>query len=423
MNVLLAELDEKQYEDLYHVDDAPLANVRLRVLSQLAWWAVALVIIGAGMGLTIKFPDMIQVNYVVKSEGSEAIYRFPSTMYVEQTFVKAGQHIVAGMPLLEISSPDVAALVDEFSVAHANLSQYQQFRTASTGNERQMLDLNRSQLQQDIRLKETQLDVLQTKWASEAVKLQYEEKEAQRLFRVNQELHRTGDISRNDLNGFEAAQLRAQYGYQTAAQNFRQDERSLRQQIESKKLEISSVQQKLIKTGTDFQAEGALLRSSLEAVRKRIEGRFGQFTVTSDNHLILKAERSGTISFVFDGEKEASPGTTVLKLIHKKTPLYAYTQVNSSRIGQVKTGQAVVLKLDAYPVYEWGTVRGVVSQVSLTPDEKGMFNIRIQLIDYQRLDNKVRIGMRGTSNIIFADRTLADYAFRKFRNVTTELTD
>lgn len=423
MNALLAELHETQYEDLYHVDDAPLPDVRQHVLSRLAWWAVGLVVVGAAVGLTIQFPDMIQVPFVVKSEGAEAMYRFPSTMYIERAFVKVGQTVAAGTSLLEVSSPDVAALVDEYSIARTKLSQYQQFRTASTGNERQMLELNRAQLQQDIRLKETQLDVLQQKWGSEAIKLQYEEKEAQRLFRVNQEFYRNGDISRNDLNGFEAAQLRAQYAYQTAVQNFRQDERSLRQQIESKQLEINSVGQKLTKTNTDFQADGALLQSSLEAIRKRIEGRFGAFTVTADNHLILKAGQAGTVSFVFDGEKEATPGATVLKILYKQTPFYAYTQVNSSHIGQVKTGQTVVMKLAAYPVYEWGTVRGTVSQVSLTPDEKGLFNIRIQLTDYQRLANKVRIGMRGTGNIVFADRTLADYAFRKFRKVTTELTE
>ncbi|MVM30898.1 HlyD family efflux transporter periplasmic adaptor subunit [Spirosoma sp. HMF4905] len=422
MNALLAELDEKQYEDLYHVDDAPLADVRQRVLSRLAWWSVVLVIIGAGMGLTIRFPDMIQVPFVVKSEVAEAMYRFPSTMYVEQTFVKVGQHVEAGTPLLEVSAPDVAALVDEFSIAGTKLAQYQQFKTASTGNERQMLALSSVQLQEDIRLKEMQLDVLQTKWTSESVKLQYEQQEAQRLFKVNQGFYRDGDISRNDLNGFEAAQLRAQYAYQTAAQNFRQDERALRQQIKSNRLEISSISQKSTKTGTDFQAEGALLRSSLEAIRKRIQGRFGAFAVTSDNHLILKAERTGTVSFVFNGEKEAAPGATVLKMIYKQAPFYASTQVNSSRIGQVKTGQAVVLKLDAYPVYEWGTVQGTISQVSLTPDEKGMFTIQIQLTDYQRLANKVRIGMQGQGNIVFADRTLADYTFRKFRKVTTELT-
>ncbi|GAB2592044.1 HlyD family efflux transporter periplasmic adaptor subunit [Spirosoma areae] len=422
MNALLAELDEKQYEDLYHVDDAPLADVRQRVLSQLGWWAVVLVMIGAGLGLTIKFPDMIQVPFVVKSEVAEAMYRFPSTMYVEQTLVKVGQPVVAGTPLLEVSSPEVAALVDEFSVARTKLNQYQQFRTASTGNERQMLELNRAQIQEDIRLNQTQVDVLQKKWASESVKLHYEVNEAQRLFRMNQEFYRQGDISRNDLNGFEAAQLRMEYANQSATQNFRQDERSLHQQIASKKLEISSINQQLSKKSTDFQAEGALLRSSLEAIRKRIEGRFGLFSVTVDNHLILKAGRAGTVSFVFDGEKEAASGATILKMIYKQAPLYAYTQVNSSRIGQLKTGQAVVLKLDAYPVYEWGIVRGAVSQVSLTPDEKGLFTIKIQLTDYQRLARRVRIGMQGSGNIIFADRTLADYVSRKFRRVTAELT-
>jgi multidrug resistance efflux pump len=255
------------------------------------------------------------------------------------------------------------------------------------------------------------------------VKLRFEQEDAQRIFKINQDLFRTGDISKNDLNNYEATLLRAQSAYQSGTQDFGQEERSLRQQIESKRLEMLSLEKQLAKKDTDFRGEGAQLRSSLDAVQKRIAGRFGKFEITANNHLILKAERAGTVSFVFDGEKEAAASAIVLKMIYKDAPLYAYTQVNSSRIGQVKVGQPVVLKLDAYPVYEWGTVRGLVSQVSITPDEKGLFNVQVQLTDFQRLENRVRIGMQGHCNIIFDERTLYDYTFRNFKKVATELTE
>lgn len=423
MHPLLDDLTETQYADLYHVDDAPLPDVRQRTLRRLGWWTVALAVVGGAMGFVVRFPDMIKVPFVVKSEAAEAVYRFPATMYVEQTFVKPGQAVPAGAPLLDVSSPDVAALVNEYATARAALAQYRAFRTASTGNERRMLELTIAQLREDIRLKETQREVLAKKWAAEETKLRYEQAEAERLLAQNREFHRTGDISRNDLNGFEASRLRAQYAYQSAAQNFRQDERALRQQLETQELEINRLQTGLAKTTTDFRAEGAQLQSNLEAVRTRIEGRFGPFEVTPNHRLRLKAERAGTVSFVFDGEREAAAGAVVLKLMHRQAPLYAYAQVNSSRIGQVKAGQAVVLKLDAYPVYEWGTVRGRVSQVSLTPDEKGLFNVRVELTDYQRLNRRVGIGMQGTCNVIFDERTLYEYSFRRFREATTALVD
>ncbi|GAB3890461.1 hypothetical protein GCM10028803_01280 [Larkinella knui] len=423
MHPLLADLEVTQFEDLYHVDDAPIADVRQRILSRLGWLAVLLAVAGAGMGFVIEFPDMIAVPFVVKSEVAEDMYRFPATIYVEKSFVKPGQAVAAGTPLLEVSAPDVAALVSDWSAAHTAVDQYQKYRTTSADKERQIIELTIAQIREDIRLKENQIEVQRNKWASEREKLQFEQEDARRIFKINQELYRTGDISKNDLNGYEATLLRAQSAYQSGTQNFGQEERSLRQQIETRRLEMLSLEKQLTKKETDFRGEGAQLRSSLDAMQKRIEGRFGKFEITANHHLILKAERAGTVSFVFEGEKEAPSGAIILKMIYKAAPLYAYTQVNSSRIGQVKVGQPVVLKLDAYPVYEWGTVRGTVRQVSITPDEKGLFNVQVQLTDYQRLNNLVRIGMRGNCNIIFDERTLYEYTFRNFKKVASELTE
>ena len=423
MHPLLADLEITQFENLYHVDDAPIADVRQRILSRLGWFAVLLSVVGAGMGFIIEFPDMIAVPFVVKSEVAEEMYRFPSTIYVEKTFVKPGQTVAAGAPLLEVSAPDVAALVADFSAANTAVGQYEKYRTVSASKEQQIIELTMAQIREDIRLKERQIDVQRNKWASELVKLKFEQEDAQRIFNINQALYRTGDISKNDLNAYEATLLRAQSAYQSGTQNFGQEERTLRQQIETKRLEMLSLEKQLTKKETDFRGEGAQLRSSLDAMHKRIEGRFGKYEITANNHLILKAERAGTVSFVFDGEKEAAASAIVLKLIYKEAPLYAYTQVNSSRIGQVKVGQPVILKLDAFPVYEWGTVRGLVSQVSITPDEKGLFNVQVQLTDYQRLDKRIQIGMQGNCNIIFDERTLYEYTFRNFKKVATELTE
>lgn len=138
---------------------------------------------------------------------------------------------------------------------------------------------------------------------------------------------------------------------------------------------------------------------------------------------MLKATKSGTVSFVFDGEKEAPSGTILAKLIYKDAPLYAHIQVTSSQIGKVKTGQSVVMKLDAFPVYEWGAVKGQIANVSLTPDEKGLFTVTVKILDYNHLKKLMRIGMKGSSSIIFEDETLFGYVLRKFRKVTTELTD
>ncbi|MDO1448788.1 HlyD family efflux transporter periplasmic adaptor subunit [Rhodocytophaga aerolata] len=420
---ILADLSEKQYEELYHVDDAPIADVRQKALSRMGWWAVFLAITGAIAGCLVKFPDMIQIPFVVKSQVSEEIYRFPSSVYIEKILVKSGQVVEAGTPVLEISAPDIAALVNQYTLAQAKLNSFQNHKRLSSENEQTILQINIEKVKEDIRLKDVQKEGLEKKWAGEKVKLQYEVEEARRIYEANEQIYKTGDISKNDLHGLKANLLRAEQGYTTAYQNYLTERSSLQQAIVSGKLEVNSLEKQIAKTSNDLNLEAEQLQSSLASITKQIEGTFGAFEITTTHHLLLKAQKSGKVSFVFEGEKEAVPGTILLKLIVKDAPLYAYVQVNSSQIGKVKKGQPVVMKLDAYPVYEWGSVKGIVEEVSLTPDEKGMFNLRVQITNYNRLQQLVRIGMQGNGNIIFNERTLFGYIFIKFQKAASDLTE
>jgi multidrug efflux pump subunit AcrA (membrane-fusion protein) len=421
MHPLLAELNEKQYEELYHVDDAPIADLRQKALSCMGWWAAALALAGALAGIFIKFPDMVQVPLVIKSEVSEEIYRFPSTVYIEEMLVSNGQNVPAGTAVLEVSSPDIAALANQYKTAQAKLRSFNQHRTVSSENERGILAINIRKIREDIRLKEVQTTVLRNKWEAEQAKLQYEASDARRIYETNQEIYKTGDISKNELHQLESAVLRTRHAYTTAYQNYLSEQSNLQQQIVSQQLEVSSLEKQIARTVSDLSLEAEQLQGTLQSIEKQIAGTYGAFEITNDNHLLLKAARPGTVSFVFEGEKEAQPGTILLKMIYRDAPMYAFMQVNSSLIGKIKAGQQAVLKLDAYPVYEWGSLQGRVKQVSLTPDEKGLFNVTVQLTNYHRLDRLVRIGMRGNGNIIFEERSLFGYVFRKFRQVSGEL--
>ncbi|GAA4464736.1 HlyD family efflux transporter periplasmic adaptor subunit [Nibrella saemangeumensis] len=423
MNTLLQELDEIQYTDLYHVDDAPIADLRLKALSRAGWWAVALVLVGIVAGFAIVLPDTITTPFVLKSEGAEAIYRFPSNVYIEKMHVKNGQAVKAGDVLLEISAPDIAAISNELVTARHSLTNFERFRTASAANERKMTEVNIRQIQEDIALKQTQLEIVERKWASESARLSYDEQEAKRIWQTNTELFKNGDISRNDLKQLEGTYMRARTAQEQAQQNYLDQRNALNQQIVAQRLAITSLETKIAKSNTELMQEKERLNSQLVTGQKRIQGMYGAFSVTENNHLLLKAERNGTISFLFDGEKEVPAGTILLRMTNEETPLYAYTQVTSSQIGKLTEGQPVVLKLDAYPVYEWGPAHGQVSHVSLTPDEKGLFNVQVQLTDSGTMKDRLRIGMRGNGEVIADELTFFGHLFRKFRKTASALVD
>ncbi len=419
----IQELQPTQYEDLYHIDDAPIADLRIKALSRMGWWAVLLTVAGAVAGFLIVLPDSIQTTFVLKSEITEDIYRFPSAVYVERVHVRSGQKVKEGETILEISAPDIAALTSELVSAQSNLNSFKQFKTISSQNERQIIEVNMQRIREEIALKKSQLAIAEQKWASESNRLTFEAQENKRIFGLNQDLFKNGDISKNDLNQLETNAIRAQNAYEIAYQEYLENRNMLNREIATKELEINGMQKQIAKSSNDHLLEGDRLKGSFTSARQRLEGTYGTFEITSNNHLLLKAKHNGTVSFVFEGDKEVSPGTILLKMIYEEAPLYAHAQVNSSQIGKVQAGQPVVMKMDAYPVYEWGAVSGKVSEVSLTPDEKGLFNVRVRLVDQQKLQNRLKIGMQGKSNIIADERTIYGYLFRKFKKVASEMTE
>jgi len=415
MNPLLEELEETQYEDLYHVDDTPLADLRQKALSRMGWWAVVVAILGFVAAYLVILPDTIQTTFVLKSEVTEDIYRFPSAVYVEKVYIRNGQKIKAGDPILEISAPDIAALTAELNLAQNNLNSFQQFKNASFDSERKIIGTNIQRINEDIALKKSQLDILGEKWASESAKLQFEAREAKRLFAQNQEFYKNTDISKNELNQFEASAIRAQNAADIAYQDYLENKSRLNRETASLELEISGLEKQINRTTNDHLLEGDRLKGSISSTQRRLASTYGTYEITADNHLLLKAKRNSTVSFLFEGEKEVAPSMILLKMIYEDAPLYAHAQVNSSQIGKVKKGQSVTLKLDAYPVYEWGSVQGKVSEVSLTPDEKGLFNLRVQVTDAQQLATQLKIGMQGKANVIADERNIYGYLFRKFK--------
>lgn len=422
-NPAFQDLNATQYEDLYHVDDAPVADLRVKALSRMGWWVVIFALMGVLAGALIILPDTIQTPFVLKSEVTEDIYRFPSAVYVERVHVHNGQKVKAGDTILEISAPDIAALTAELASAKANLKSFDQFKSVATKNERQIIEVNIQRIREEIALKKSQLAIAEQKWVSESQKLAHEAQEMKRLFVVNQELYKNGDVSKNELNQHETNALRAKNAQEIAYQSYLENRNLLQRDIASKELEISGLGKQIAKNSNDHLLEGDRLKGSYSSVQQRLKGTYGVFETTADNHLLLKAKHNGTVSFVFEGDKEVAPSTILLKMIYEDAPLYAYTQVNSSQIGKVKVGQEVVMKLDAYPVYEWGGVMGIVSEVSLTPNEKGMFNVRVQVEDLQKLRGRLNIGMLGKANIVTDERTIFGYLFRKFQKTTSELVE
>ena len=274
-NTAFQDLQATQYEDLYHVDDAPVADLRIKALSRMGWWAVIFALTGVLAGALIILPDTIQTPFVLKSEVTEDIYRFPSAVYVERVHVHNGQKVKAGDTILEISAPDIAALTADLTSAQANLKSFEQFKAVATQNERQIIEVNIQRIREEIALKKSQLAIAEQKWVSESQKLAHEAQETKRLFVVNQELYKNGDVSKNELNQHETNALRSKNAQEIAYQSYLENRNLLQRDIASKELEITGLEKQIAKNSNDHLLEGDRLKGSYSSVQQRLKGTYG----------------------------------------------------------------------------------------------------------------------------------------------------
>lgn len=97
--------------------DFVLASSRSHVL-RLGLYSIALgAVVLAFASVVIQVPRQVELSCVIRGNGDERVYRFAEDVFVEQYYVQVGDRVSRGMPLVRISSPQIAALVMEYTLA------------------------------------------------------------------------------------------------------------------------------------------------------------------------------------------------------------------------------------------------------------------------------------------------------------------
>ena len=176
----------------------------------------------------------------------------------------------------------------------------------------------------------------------------------------------------------------------------------------------NSAIQELHKINSALKYDSAYIYNQYVLTENKIKNTFGDFEL-ADGDLILKANANGMVSYIFDGEKEATTGSILLKVIHNNSDLYALVKSPASKIGRLTINRQVKLKVASFPFYEWGTMGGHIENLSLTPDETGNFSVKICIDNFGNLKNLMQIGMNGDAAIILEEKTFYYYFFHHIK--------
>lgn len=139
---------------------------------------------------------------------------------------------------------------------------------------------------------------------------------------------------------------------------------------------------------------------------------------------VLQSHIDGKVSFLnfYSSNQTVNQGDLVFTIIPKESSTYiAKLKTPAQNSGKIKLNQSVNIKLDNFPSTEFGVLHGVVSRVSVIPNQEGLYLIDVELpkklvTSYDKeIDFKQE--MLGTAEIITEDLRLLERFFYQFKQV------
>lgn len=415
------DLEPQQYARHYIEDDVPLKDVRKSTLRRSVYIGLGLFALIVLAGATIKFPDEVSLPFVLKSDAPEDVYRFPYPVFLAEHYIRSGSKVAAGAPLVKITSPEIVAMINTFREAEEAVANYRKHNPRYLGNQQAILHVRMEQNTRRTAEADRQLALLGSAWKSNEARLRFELEDAEKKLEQNRKLHEGKYISSQELKEYETRKIKAQDAFLSGTQAYERERAAILASTSQSSLENVSLGREGEQASISAATDSATLAARLKLAGEKLHNTFGEFEI-SGGSLILKATGEGTVSFLFDGDKELPASAILLRLLHRQGALYALVVSPPTMIGKLAQQQDAYLKVATFPAYEWGAAKGHVDALSLTPDEAGAFNLRVALDEQRNLAGHLQPGMTGLVAIQLGERTFFQYFFRKLRKTAAIVT-
>lgn len=238
---------------------------------------------------------------------------------------------------------------------------------------------------------------------------------AGRHYERNAELARQGLLSIAEAEQAAAAQLQR-----------RQAREDSRNALLSNTIRVSEMRSSLLDLRQERKDRELRLQLTLTAA---YDGLRESVRAWEEAHL-LRAPTTGRVAFIrplAEGQFIAA-GEPVVAVVPEGAPTSVSVLLPQATAGRVRPGQRVVLRLDAYPAGEFGTVEGRVARLSLVPDraqpdgsKQPLYLVTVDLPDGlvtsrgRTLDPQQE--MQATADIVTDDQRVIDRLLYRFRSL------
>lgn len=137
---------------------------------------------------------------------------------------------------------------------------------------------------------------------------------------------------------------------------------------------------------------------------------------------VLQAPASGKVVFVLPLQENMSveAGKELFYIQPESNAYFGQMSLGQYNLGKVKTGQEVLVKVNAFPYQEYGLLRGIIEHISELPADS-TYTIQVNFPEKLRTDNAFEIpfknGMTATAEVVTEDLSLFDRFFAEIRRV------
>ena len=139
---------------------------------------------------------------------------------------------------------------------------------------------------------------------------------------------------------------------------------------------------------------------------------------------VLSSEINGKVSFLnyWSKNQTVNQGDLVFTILPAENSSFiAKLKTPAQNLGKVKIGQTVNIKLQNYPDYEFGVLKGKVNHISEISDKDGFYTIDVtlpnKLITSYNKEIEFKQEMRGTAEIITEDLRLIQRFFYQLNKI------
>ncbi|MGG7035715.1 MAG: HlyD family secretion protein [Flavobacterium sp.] len=242
--------------------------------------------------------------------------------------------------------------------------------------------------------------------------------------KVNQESEL--ELQKTDLERYEGLHKKgivAPQELETHKLNFLQSERSYKSLLSN----ISQLQSSLNDLEKNSKANKINeQKENVSLERNKIQAFYQLKKAIKDWELtyVLRSSIAGQVSFlqVWTENQTVNAGDNVFAVVPDKGEGYiGKVKATVQNSGKIKVGQNVNIRLANYPDREFGIVKGIVNDISLTPDKDGNLLIDITLPEGLKTSYKKQIEfkqeMTGNADIITEEMRLIERFLYQFRDM------